>query len=256
MVGSGCGRAGQAVCPYDTIGLMSDSNRSFAVALLLRPSCLVRRRPPGTTSRSWSRPNIPGCSCGPRGCACCAASASAPRCAGSSFELLMAGNAPMPEPGFASALYYRSREMPMPGQRAVAWALGPRHRSAPTGTGLRLVPGLRDSGTQQRELAARIQKGMRTPRPMIALPAVRSRVLAAVALFDEVPQTPQQELERIVRQWWNGKIVPALKGGRSVIPRDDAYALLRVAPRGPRQLPTWICVKGAPLSSRISPSNT
>jgi len=31
-----------------------------------------------------------------------------------------------------------------------------------------------------------------------------------------------------VRQWWNGKIVPALKDGRDVIPRDDAYALMEL----------------------------
>jgi hypothetical protein len=49
--------------------------------------------------------------------------------------------------------------------------------------------------------------------------------MAAVALYDHVPNTPQRELERVVRSWWNGKIVPALKSGRGVIARDDAYAL-------------------------------
>jgi hypothetical protein len=58
--------------------------------------------------------------------------------------------------------------------------------------------------------------------------AVRSRVLAAVALFDEVPQAPQRELERVVRTWWDGKMAPALENGRSVVARDDAYPLFEL----------------------------
>ena len=54
---------------------------------------------------------------------------------------------------------------------------------------------------------------------------MRSRALAAVALFDEVPDAPGRELERVVRQWWEGAIVPALKSGANPIARDDAYAL-------------------------------
>src|SRR2546429_7029556 len=40
------------------------------------------------------------------------------------FELLMAGHAPMPEPGFAAALYYRVAQDQDSGRRAVTWALG------------------------------------------------------------------------------------------------------------------------------------
>ena len=42
---------------------------------------------------------------------------------------------------------------------------------------------------------------------------MRSRTLAAVTLFDEIPDAPRRELERIVRQWWEGTIVPAIKSG-------------------------------------------
>ena len=41
------------------------------------------------------------------------------------FHLLMAGKAPMPEPGFAQALYYQVSGSAEAGQQAVAWALGP-----------------------------------------------------------------------------------------------------------------------------------
>src|SRR5262249_145180 len=56
----------------------------------------------------------------------------------------------------------------------------------------------------------------------------RARTLAAIALYDHVPQVPQRELERLVRTWWERKISPALNDGRSVISRDDAYALFEL----------------------------
>lgn len=144
------------------------------------------------------------------------------------FETLMAGNAPMPEPGFARALLYAVSGNIEMGKSAAAWALGPG------GTDLRQLALVYDwclpvmTPGQQRDLAARMQKRMAETAADESIPATRSRVLAAVALFDEVPETPQKELDRIVRQWWNGKIVPALKDGRDVIPRDDAYALMEL----------------------------
>jgi hypothetical protein len=144
------------------------------------------------------------------------------------FELLMAGNAPMPEPGFARALYYAVSGNAEAGKSAVAWAL------APNTTDLRQLSLVYDwclpvmTEAQQHDLAARMQKRMTETAADDSIPAVRSRVLAAVALFDEVPQTPQKELDRVVRQWWNGKIIPALKSGENVIPRDDSYALMEM----------------------------
>ena len=41
------------------------------------------------------------------------------------FDTLMAGNAPMPEPAFAQALYYAISGNAASGKQAVAWALGP-----------------------------------------------------------------------------------------------------------------------------------
>lgn len=40
------------------------------------------------------------------------------------FQMLMAGKAPMPEPGFAGALYYQIAGDAASGQQAVKWALG------------------------------------------------------------------------------------------------------------------------------------
>jgi hypothetical protein len=144
------------------------------------------------------------------------------------FELFMVGKAPMPERGLAEALYYQVSGNADAGRRAVAWALGP---------GLTPINDLRQqalvfdwcqdvlSAAQRRDLAARLQRGIADTAANESMTAVRSRVLAAVALFDHVPLVPQRELERVVRNWWGGKIVPALQSGRGAIGRDDAYPL-------------------------------
>jgi hypothetical protein len=140
------------------------------------------------------------------------------------FHLFLAGHAAMPEPGFTSALYYQIAGDADAGREAIAWALG-------QGSDLRQLALVYDwchdllSDAQKRELAARLQRGIADTAGNDAVAAVRSRAMAAVALFDEAEQTPRQELDRIVRGWWAGKIVPELTAGRNVLTRDDAYPL-------------------------------
>lgn len=143
------------------------------------------------------------------------------------FDAFLAGNAPLPEPGWALALYYQISGNAAAGRQAVAWALGP-------GADLRQLALVFDwcqdllSEQQRRDLAARLQKGMAADAANDSIAAVRSRVLAAVALFDHVPEAPQRELEGVVRNWWNGKMAPAIKKGSSVVARDDAYPLFEL----------------------------
>lgn len=143
------------------------------------------------------------------------------------FEALIAGNAPMPERGFAQALYYQVAGDADAGRQAIAWALAP-------GSDLRQQALVFDwcqdllSETQRRDLTARLEKAIAAPAADDSIATARSRVLAAIALFDHVPQTPQRELERVVRSWWEGKLIVALKGGRDVVARDDAYPLLEL----------------------------
>ena len=127
----------------------------------------------------------------------------------------------------AQALYYQISGNAAAGRQAVAWALGP-------GNDLRQLALVFDwcqdllSEAQRRDLAARLEKGMAAAAANDSMAAVRSRVLAAVALFDHVPEAPQRELEGVVRNWWNGKMAPALQNGRSVVARDDAYPLFEL----------------------------
>src|SRR5579864_7176427 len=97
------------------------------------------------------------------------------------FELLMAGHAPMPEPGFADALYYRVAQNEASGRAAVTWALGP-------GADLRQLALVFDwcqdllSPAQSRALAAKLARGIERSARDHSIAAVRSRVLAAIAL--------------------------------------------------------------------------
>jgi hypothetical protein len=140
------------------------------------------------------------------------------------FDALISGGAPMPEPGFAEALYYQVATDRAAGRKAIAWALGP-------GNDLRQLALVFDwcqdllSASEKHDLAARIEKRISASPPDDSVVTASARALAAVALFDEAPQTPQRELERVVHGWWNGRIVPALNGGRHVISREDAYPL-------------------------------
>jgi len=141
------------------------------------------------------------------------------------FDGFVAGDAPMPESAFAQALYYQVSNNTAAGRRAIAWALG---RAA---TDLRQLALVFDwcqnllTDAERRDLAARIGRRLAETSADDSVPAVRSRVLAAVALFDHVPQVPNRELEQVVRDWWGKRVAPALLGGRRVITREDAYPL-------------------------------
>jgi len=140
------------------------------------------------------------------------------------FASYVSNDAPMPEAPFAQALYSQIAQNREAGRKAVAWAM------SASATDLRQLALVFDwchdllTDSERRTLAARIAQRMnQTADDTIA--SQRARAFAAIALFDEVPQTPNRALDQLVRTWWAGKIAPALNAGRSVMPRDDAYPL-------------------------------
>jgi hypothetical protein len=143
------------------------------------------------------------------------------------FELLMAGHAPMPEPGFADALYYRVAGNEASGRAAVNWALGP-------GNDLRQLALVFDwcqdllSPAQSRALAAKLAKGIDQLARDHSIPAMRARALAAIALADHQQELSERELTRVIRGWWRGEVSPALEAGRNVVGRDDLYPLFEM----------------------------
>jgi hypothetical protein len=140
------------------------------------------------------------------------------------LEALVAGGAPMAERGFAWGLYSIVAGNDALAREAIVLgltgALDLRQQALVFDWFQNLM-----SDSQRRDFAAGLQKGIAATAADTSIATVRSRVMAAIALYDHVPQIPQRELDRTVHQWWAGRIVPALKSGKSVIVRDDAYPL-------------------------------
>ncbi|MBI4875686.1 MAG: hypothetical protein HY822_13715 [Acidobacteria bacterium] len=143
------------------------------------------------------------------------------------FHTLLAGGAPMPEPGFAAALYYQvSGEAPF-ARRAIDWAVT-------RGTDLRQLALVFDwcrdrlSDSEARTVAAKIRRGLEQTSKAGDLPAVRARALAAIAISETAPEFAESELKRLVREWWRTGVAPGLKDGRATISHEHTYALFEL----------------------------
>src|SRR4051794_21549966 len=108
------------------------------------------------------------------------------------FETLMAGKAPMPEMGFAQALYFQISGDAEAGKQAVRWALGPA-------SDLRQLALVFDwcqgalSEAQSKTLAAKILKSITAAERINGLTAARDRALAAVALAGHQNEVSRQQ---------------------------------------------------------------
>lgn len=143
------------------------------------------------------------------------------------LQMLMTGKAAMPEPGFAGALYYEVTGDREAGKAAVRWALGP-------GNDLRQLALVFDwcqdllPDADAKALAAKLARGIQQSRGDSSVPAVRSRLVAAVALAGHMSDVSDREVAEIVQKWWEGDRVPALNEGRRTLPLRDTYALLEI----------------------------
>jgi hypothetical protein len=143
------------------------------------------------------------------------------------FHSLMSGGAPMPETGFADSLYYQVEGDKDSGRKAIAWALGPNADLRQMALVFDWCYDLMDDAARQ-NFANRLAKKLTDAASAAnasTVAATSARALAAVALFDEVPNAPGRELERTVRQWWESVIIAPIKAGKNPIRRDDACAL-------------------------------
>jgi hypothetical protein len=144
---------------------------------------------------------------------------------------LISGGAALPEPGFAWALYYRTTGDLSWGKKAVDWALGTN------ATDLRQLALVYDwcgpamTAEQRTALAAKLQPAL-SASPAKEAPAdirqQRSRVFAAIALADRLPDNGASVLKPLVEQWWRGDIAKKLKAGLPAIPRDQTYAFMEL----------------------------
>ena len=146
------------------------------------------------------------------------------------FDLLIAGKAKMPEPGFALALYYSASGNEAAGRQAVEWAAG-----ASKPEDLRQLALVFDwcqpllDRQKSAQLVAKLEQMLAKTESARDAPAVRARAMAAIVLRDHERATlPDAVLRLIVDQWWRREIVPALRAKGRAIPRDDVYPLFEL----------------------------
>ncbi len=141
------------------------------------------------------------------------------------FDALVSGGAPMPEPGFAFALYYRASGNVSWSRQAVEWALT---NAAQDLRQLALVYDWCEmTGAQRDQLGAKIERSLTGANAMAGsdLAAQTARALAAIALADRLPDQGEAILKPIIEQWWRSDLAKRLESGQTVIPRDRTYAL-------------------------------
>lgn len=142
------------------------------------------------------------------------------------FNTLMAGGAPMAEPGFAAGLYYQVTGDAAYARRAIEWA----SKSSDLRQLALVFDWCRAAMTeaQAKSMAARIQRGIEQSLKSNDIPTVRSRALAAVAITEEAPELAERELGRLVREWWRAGLGARLRDGRATLPQDHLYAFFEL----------------------------
>ena len=137
------------------------------------------------------------------------------------FEALMAGQARMPEPGFARALRYVATGERAHGRDAIEWALKESRDLRQTALVFDWCQEL-VTAAESTQLQAKLQRGLEELRDKQDLASIRSRVFAAVALTGHLKGPAEGELERIMTVWWREKTLPGLRDGHEVIPENRA----------------------------------
>jgi hypothetical protein len=144
------------------------------------------------------------------------------------LDALISGGASLPEPGFAWALYYRTTGVVSWGAKAVDWAL------SANATDLRQLALVYDwcgpamSAGQSTSLAAKLQRGLSSTGANLDVSQQRSRVFAAIALADRLPDRGESVLKPIIEQWWRTDVAKKLRAGTPAIPREQTYALMEL----------------------------
>lgn len=150
------------------------------------------------------------------------------------FDLLVAGGAKLPEPGFADALSYRVSGNAAQGKSAVEWALADAAPGA--AQDLRQLALVFDwcgpvmTSAQADRLGAKIERMLKAPDPRGAAAAMiqqdSPRVLAAIAIADRFQDHGEAILKPILQRW--RATAKKLEAGEPAIPRTETYALFEM----------------------------
>ena len=138
------------------------------------------------------------------------------------LETLIRGGARMKEPGLAEALAFATT-----GDRSFAsQALGD---AGDIRQAAFILDWCRDALTesQRQALAKRLASGLASG-PTTDIAAIRSRVLAAIAIADYDPGTTARVLQQVVTGWWREQTAPALRSGNRALTYTELYPFLEV----------------------------
>ena len=144
------------------------------------------------------------------------------------FRTLIGARADMPEPAFATALFYQSSQDRDAARRAIQWALNPRN------TDLRQLAIVYDwcqdllSDAENKTLAARLQKAIAGPPAPKSMGNARDLVLAAIAVADRAPAESKAALASVLQKYWAAAVTNPLAHGKAPFPRSDALALMEI----------------------------
>src|SRR6185437_13193456 len=140
------------------------------------------------------------------------------------FDTLARGVANLPEPGFSYGLEYAVTGDKALGRKAVAWAVGP-------GKDIRQIALVFDwcndllSEAESKQIAAKLSAAL---HPTPDLEAMRSSVLAAIAIADREPDASEHFLENAIDNWWRKEMAPKLENGDLEITHAHLFALMEL----------------------------
>ncbi|MDX2181613.1 MAG: hypothetical protein SFV18_18610 [Bryobacteraceae bacterium] len=133
------------------------------------------------------------------------------------FEALMVGKAPMPEAGFANALFAQTtkdKSYCAAAERAV-------------GNDTRQMAIVFDWCGAPAALTAKLKVSAERLASANDVPSLRTRALAAVALAEADPAWSEAAMKDVVVRGWRGTIVPSIRAGKP-IPRAHTLALFEL----------------------------
>jgi hypothetical protein len=143
------------------------------------------------------------------------------------FDALISGNAAMPEPGFALALYYAVSGDASVGKKAVAWALGPA-------ADIRQIALVYDwcqdllSEDQNKSLTAKLLKAVIANDEQRAVSRQRDRALAAIAIAEHNQDAAESALRNLTEKWWRAALSPKLNAGANLDPGEEVQSLFEM----------------------------
>jgi len=144
------------------------------------------------------------------------------------FQALMGAKAALPEPAFAAALYFESGGDKEAGKQAIAWALDPKNSD------LRQLALVFDwcqdllSESENKALAARLQKAIAGAPVPKNLGQARDLLLAAMAIADQSPAESKAAIASVLQKYWPASVVTPLSQGKMPFPRSETLALLEI----------------------------